>query len=158
MSRRCRKPFEVEAPLGSKLDAALAHWQRLLRGNAAMPFADDLILKPVEDLAADVFTLEVFERPERFRVDTARTPHAPVVEREFPGLFVDELDRCSPLEFLRSQASATVEAMAPTFYEHAPKPGAPGYRRLLMPFWEMGHVSRLLGVVDFEADAASTLK
>ncbi len=46
------------------------------------------------------------------------------------------------LKFLRAQASATVEARAPTFYRGA------GYARMLLPMWGDGRIGMLLGALD----------
>ncbi len=142
-------PFSLETPLSPSLDRLLEYWRGLLRGEATVPFADDVNLAKVEAKASDVFVLGVFEKPERFRLEVARTPAAPEVEAAVLGRFIDEVALPCPLEFLKAQASATVESMGPTFYEHRPKGAERGYGRLLLPAWGEGHVSLLLGAVEF---------
>ena len=68
------------------------------------------------------------------------------------GEFLDEASLDCPLEFMRSQCSATVECEAPTFYKQdaIPDPVRTGYSRLLLPMWGDGHISMLLGVVAWE--------
>ena len=61
------------------------------------------------------------------------------------GRFIDELVLSGPLEFLRSQCSAAVEARAPTFYRHESKPA---YARILLPMWGDGRIGMLLGAVE----------
>ena len=142
-------PFPIEGPLSPSLDRALDYWRNLLRGGATVPFADDVDMGRVQELCGEVFVLGVFQKPERFRLELARTPHAPAVERELQDRFIDDVDLPTPLEFLRSQAAATTESMAPTFYEHRPRAAERGYGRLLLPFWGGGQVSLVLGAVEF---------
>lgn len=142
-------PFAVQAPLSPSLDRLLEYWRGLLRGEATVPFADDLNMAKVEALASEVFLLGVFEKPLRFRFDFARAPGAPVIETELLDRFADEAVLPTPLEFLLAQAPATVESMAPTFYEHRPHGAERGYGRLLLPTWGEGHVSTLLCGLEF---------
>jgi hypothetical protein len=142
-------PFSIDLPLSPSLDRLLGYWRGLLRGEATVPFADDLNLAKVEALADEVFLLGVFEKPQRFRLDLAHTRQAHQVEATLTGRFIDEVELPNPLEFLKAQASATVESLAPSFYEHRPKHAERGYGRLLLPAWGEGHVSLLLGAVEF---------
>jgi hypothetical protein len=144
-----RKPFAIEAPLGPRLETLLDYWRGLLRGEAAMPFADDVDMTKVKALCSDVFVLGVFERPERFRLDLAHTPFAPEIEAALVGRFIDEIDLQTPLEFLRAQADATVESLAPTLYRHQPSASEQPYARLLLPAWGEGQVKLLLAGVEW---------
>ncbi len=123
-------PFAIERPLPGRLAEVLDYWRSLLRGEATIPFTDDVDWTRVRALCPDVFLLGVFEKPERFR-------------------FIDEVDLPSPLEFLRAQADAATEGMAPTVYQHTPKASARGYARLLLPCWGEGKVSALIGAVEY---------
>jgi len=139
-------PFAITGPLGPRLDRLMDYWRSLLRGEATMPFADDLDMQRVNACCSDSFVLGVFEKPERFRLDLASTPFAPAVEATLQGRFIDEIDLPTPLEFLRSQADATVEGGSPTLYEHS---GGRSYARLLLPAWGEGQVKLLLGGVEW---------
>ncbi|MBS0332195.1 MAG: hypothetical protein JSS35_05465, partial [Proteobacteria bacterium] len=63
-------PFATPARLPPDQARVRDYWRGLLRGSAQMPFADDLNLKGLGDLAPRVFLVEVFARPERFRFAT----------------------------------------------------------------------------------------
>lgn len=141
-------PFSIDLPLSPSLDRLLGYWRGLLRGEATVPFADDVNMAKVEALTDEAFVLGVFEKPQRFRLDLAHSRQARI-EETLTGRFIDEVELPCPMEFLKAQASATVESMAPSFYEHRPKHAERGYGRLLLPAWGEGHVSLLLGAVEF---------
>ena len=107
----CRNPFELPDRVETRLQAVLAFWQDLRRGQNGMPFSDDLRLPQVYELPGRLFLLAVFAPPERFRIEylnaAIRVPSA-------TGKFLDELPPSTELAFLRAQASATLEAAAPT--------------------------------------------
>lgn len=138
-------PFAIETPLGPRLAAVLDYWRGLLRGEATMPFADDLDMTRVSALVDDVFVLGVFERPERFRLDLAHLRGAAAGEG-LQGRFIDELELPTPFEFLRAQADAAVESQAPTVHRQG---GERAYARLLVPLWGEGQVRLLLGAVEW---------
>jgi len=142
-------PFAVDAPLSPKLEAVLEYWRGLCRGQAELPFADDLDMARAAALGADLMVLQVFEKPERFRLDLARTPHAPQVERDLQGRFLDEVSRPSPLDYLRAQADAAVESAAPTCYRHSPAGAERRYARLVLPLWGEGQIRLLLVAIDW---------
>jgi len=149
MTTRAATPFAIERPLPTRLGAVLDYWRSLLRGEAQIPFSDDVDWTRLEALCPDVFLLGVFDKPERFRLDMAATPHAPSAAGEIAGRFIDEVELPSPLEFLRAQADAAVESMAPTIYQHRPRGGGPAYARVLLPAWGAGKVNLLIGAVEF---------
>ncbi len=140
------RPFAIPRRLSPSLDGARAYWRRLLRGAAPMPFGDDVRIADLGDLADSGFLIDVFEKPERFRLQIigARIPG-----QGLAGLFIDEASLASPLNYLRSQCSATVEAAAPTWFEEKARSSSSGYSRLLLPTWGDGRIGMLLGVVDF---------
>ncbi|MFI4936594.1 MAG: hypothetical protein ACHP7N_18460 [Caulobacterales bacterium] len=142
-------PFGIEAPLSPRLDRLLSYWRGLLRGEATIPFADDIDMAAAKGLCGETFLLGVFAKPERFRLELATTPSAPQVEADLVGRFIDEVDLPTPLEFLRAQADSTVESQAPTLYEHRPTGGEKSYGRLLLPGWGEGQVKMLLGAVEW---------
>lgn len=142
-------PFAITRPIGHKLEAVLTYWQDLRRGAAEIPFWDDLTMPKVEHLCREVFLLEVFARPERFRLNEADVGLDKADQERILGRFIDEVDLPAPFDMLRAQASATVESLRPTLYTHEPTTAAEdGYDRLLLPAWGEGEVRILLGAVE----------
>lgn len=138
-------PYPESRTLPPRLERARAYWRGLLRNAAPMPFWDDLSPGDLGDVADCAFTLEVFDRPERFRFALVGTELEDGGARELEGAFLGEGALPEPFGFLLSQASATVEAARPTLHQ-----GGDGahYARLLLPMWGDGRVGLLLGVVD----------
>jgi hypothetical protein len=129
------------------MERVRAYWRGLLRGGAAMPFWDDAKLADLPDLERRVFLIDVFAKPERFRFGTISSLLA---GKELGGLFLDETELDAPLDYLRSQASATVECAAPTYFRREKDEAPAGaYERLLLPMWGDGRIGMLLGAVDF---------
>ena len=140
-------PYAVPAHLPADLVRVRAYWSGLLRGNAEMPFWDDVKLTDLPDLVDTLFLIDVFGAPERFRFNSVGKGISGGAE---PGRFLDEIELTGPLAFLRSQCSATVESAATTFLgQEVRLPGTHAYARLLLPMWGDGRVSMLLGAVDF---------
>ena len=138
-------PYHMPESLPPRLERALAYWRGLLRNAASMPFWDDLVLGDMGDLEGDAFTLEVFDKPERFRFGLMGADLEACCVGEVEGLFLGEGRLSEPFGFLLSQASATVESAAPTLYR---SDGERNYARLLLPMWGEGRIGLLLGVVD----------
>lgn len=136
-------PFALPKELSPDLCRVLDYWRGLLRGEAQMPFADDLTLTDLPDLAPKLFLIDVFDQPERFRVALAGED---LEARDLPGRFLDEVTPAGAIQFLRAQCAATVEAAEPTFF-HAELEMRP-YSRLVLPLWGEGRISTLLGAVD----------
>ncbi|MDZ4382085.1 MAG: hypothetical protein U0942_12180 [Parvibaculum sp.] len=133
-------PYALPDKLDPGLAETLAYWRGLIRGQASsMPYWDDVKLSDMADRAERVMLVAAFEKPERFRFEIVGSRIASRYGEELQGLFADEVDIRSPLEFFRAQASVTVEGRAPTFY------AGQGYARLLLPLWGDGHISMLLG-------------
>ena len=107
------------------------------RAQNDIPFADDLKPAALRGVAGRVLLLDAFEKPERFRFSLLGGDVLLSQDKALSGKFIDEVDLPAPLGFLRAQASATVEARAPTFHRG----------RLLLPMWGDGRVSLLLGAV-----------
>ena len=130
-------PFAVDVPLAPPLARLLAYWEGLKRGQAEIPFWDDLSEIKIEASGAETFILDVFSRPERFRVNDLEVAAA---DRErLLGLFLDDVDLPEVFALLRAQASATVELMRPTLCVTG------GLQRLLLPAWGEGEVRMLVG-------------
>ena len=134
------QPFAVPSRLSPDLQRVHAYWRGLLRGSAETPFSDDLRLTDLPDLADRLFVVDVFARPERFRLAVVGKG----VGKTLSGCFLDEVKLGVPLDFLAAQCAAAVEAVSPTFHRGG---GASPYGRLVLPLWGDGHVSMLLGAV-----------
>jgi hypothetical protein len=144
-----KHPYSLPGRLSPDLERVRAYWQGLLRGGADMPFWDDAKLTDLPDLESRLFLIGVFARPERFRFETISSS---LVGQDLDGVFLDETDLDAPLEFLRSQASATVECAAPTYFRREKDEASvirPAHARLLLPMWGDGRIGMLLGAVDF---------
>lgn len=142
-------PFPLPKALDPDLDRVRAYWDSLKRGEADMPFWDDVKISSLADLADAVMLIDVLGEPVRFRLNFAGRRVIDRYGEAINGRFLDELDRRSPLEYLLAQCSATVESRQPTFYRHAAgrtrSVGAPSpYSRLLLPMWGDGHIGMLL--------------
>lgn len=135
-------PFPLPDTLERDLAAVHAYWRALRRAENDVPFADDLKPAALAAQAGAVLLIDVFDKPERFRFSLLGGDLLLQQDKAFSGKFIDEVDLPAPLGFLRAQASATVEARAPTYYRDAR-----GAARLLLPMWGDGRVSLLLGVV-----------
>ena len=141
-------PFRLPRNLDPDLARIKAYWRGLLRGAAEMPFADDLDLKALPDLRERLMVIEVFAEPERFRFDIVGEG---IGAPETVGRFADEIAPKPPFEFMRAQASVTLEAARPTFFKRGEgaDAGSRGYSRLLLPMWGDGHISQVLGAVEW---------
>ena len=143
-----RSPFALPARLPASLARVRAYWSGLLRGEARIPFWDDLKPTELPDPAERLLLIDVFERPTRFRFNSVGKE---VACEPVAGRFLDEIEPGPRLEFLASQCSATVEGCAPTFFRGTSIPGGSageGYSRLLLPLWGDGRIGMLLGAFD----------
>lgn len=132
-------PFAVDGPLAPPLARLLAYWEGLKRGQAEIPFWDDLSEVKIEASGAETFILDVFSRPERFRFNDLEVA-APAADRDqLLGHFLDDVDLPEVFALLRGQASVATELMRPTLYQ------AGGLQRLLLPAWGEGEVRMLVG-------------
>lgn len=139
---KVKAPFPVPAHLSPNLARVHAYWRSLLRGAATMPFADDIRLTDLPDLSEGMVLIEVFDQPERFRFAVVGAAFS----SELAGRFLDDTDLDAPFEFLRAQATATVEAAAPTWFRREGERAAQA--RLILPAWGEGRVSLLVVAVD----------
>jgi len=138
-------PFAVPPVLDAGLARVAEAWRSLRRGQADIPFADDVKLSTLEDADVDLMIIDVFERPQRFRITIAGRRIAGQYGQLVEGLFIDEIAPQAPLDYLLSQCSATVEGRAPTFYAGT----QPSHSRLMLPLWGDGHINSLLVAVSF---------
>jgi len=147
-----RRPYAPPRELEASLARAFAYWRGLKRGEAEMPFADDVNLSALPKLIPRLMLIEVVGKPVRLRCGFGVV--GADIKRQYggdlDGKFLDEIEPRHPLQFFASQASATIESGAPTHYQHAgaKRPAAralPGYARLLLPMWGDDHIGLLLG-------------
>ena len=133
-------PFPLPDKLSPTLQRVFSYWEGLERGENKMPFWDDVKLSALPDLADRLLLLDAFAAPERFRINTLGAAFAE--GGALKGAFIDDATLPASLHYLRAQASATVEARAPTLYRSR------DYARLLLPMWGDGHIGMLLGALD----------
>ena len=143
-------PYAGPRKLGPDLAQVLAYWEGLKRGEADMPFWDDLNLSSLPDLSGRLFLLEVSDKPTRFRFGITGGEIKDRYTGDLVSKFLDEIELRFPLQYLNSQSSGTVESRRPTYYHHAAaKTGsaypAGGYSRLLLPTWGDGHIGNAVG-------------
>ena len=132
-------PYALPAELDPALAEIAGYWRGLIRGKASdMPYWDDVKLADIKGRADSAMMLTAFDKPQRFRFEIVGGEISSRFNGELQGRFADEIDIHLPLEFLRSQASATVEGGAPTYY------ATRAYARLLLPLWGEGHIGMLL--------------
>lgn len=145
-------PYATPDQLEERLAEVLAYWEGLKRRQNSIPFWDDMTLTELRGLSDGLMTIDVFERPERFRFGVVGQAIAKRYGDSVESRFIDELARRAPFEYLLSHCSATVQAGAPTFYHHVatnvhtPDPSK-SYLRMLLPLWGEGHIAMLLGAV-----------
>lgn len=145
-------PFPLPSTLGDDLARLRDHWQRLKRGEASMPFADDFTPSALPELSDRLMLLDVFEQPLRFRFSMVGGQLMEQYGAPAAGKFLDELEFKNPFEYLLAQGSATFEGRIPTFHSHVAaatqRARAPrSYSRLLLPMW--GSQQMLLGAVEW---------
>jgi hypothetical protein len=134
--------FALPTGLESKLSQVHSYWQGLKRGQADIPFADDVKLAPLGKLAADAILIDVFQGPPRFRFaivgEAVSAPYGTALE----GQFVDEVAQVFPIDRLLQQCHVTITTHAPTYWRgETPSRHA----RILLPLWGDGHISMILG-------------
>ncbi len=133
-------PFAMPKEIEPGLAALYAQWRGLKRGQAEMPFADDI--KPSSLVHPDLAMLvDAFARPARFRFAIVGGGVRAIFGADLAGLFADEIAIGPPLDYFLAQCSATVEARAATYYRGGT------YARILLPLWGEGHIQMLLGGV-----------
>ena len=133
-------PFSPPTRLPPELERVRTYWAGLKRGENEVPFADDVNLSALSGLQDHLVLVDVFDKPRRFRLNIVGSGVRGWYGGDLAGKFVDEIEPKGPLGYFLAQASATVEAAAPT-YQQA------GFARLLMPLWGDGYVSALLGII-----------
>jgi hypothetical protein len=149
--KRPAAPYSVPSKLEADLARVRAYWDGLKRGEAGMPFWDDVDLTALPDLSSRLMLMEVFDQPLRFRFGGVGEDLKTDYGADVASKFSDEIDIRSPFHYFNSQCLATIESGAPTYYRHgAAKHGstrAERYSRLILPMWGEGHIAMLLGAV-----------
>jgi hypothetical protein len=146
-------PFSLPEKLEPGLARVRVYWEGLKRGAADIPFGDDLNITAMPDMAGRLMLIEVFDKPVRFRLGMLGEQIEGRKCDDAVGKFLDEIEVHAPLQYLNSQASATIESRAPTHYRHGGgrhrKHSSPpdGYARILLPLWGNGRIGMLLGAV-----------
>ena len=146
-------PFSLPEKLEPGLARVRAYWEGLKRGAADIPFGDDLNITAMPDMAGRLMLIEVFDKPVRFRLGMLGEQIEGRKCDDAVGKFLDEIEVHAPLQYLNSQASATIESRAPTHYRHGggrhrrDRSPLDGYARILLPLWGNGRIGMLLGAV-----------
>lgn len=143
--------FALPAKLPPGLGRVRDYWESLKRGEASMPFWDDVKLSSLPDLSDRLLLVDAFENPPRFRLNSVGAQIRRGYGADLADKFVDEIAQKGPFELLAVQATATIEAKAPTFYAAPAGSGHQGYARLLLPMWGEGRIGMLLGAVEDSA-------
>lgn len=115
-----------------------------------MPFSDDVNLSRLEKLSANLLLIDVFSAPQRFRFNHLGEKIIKKFGANIAGQFMDEMEPVAPFNYLIAQASATVEAQAPTLYSNgsaSKKTRGISYLRIILPAWGNGRVDLLLGAI-----------
>jgi len=147
-AQRNLAPFSVPPNLEPGLARVRNYWLSLRRGQADIPFTDDVKLGALSDAGVDLLLVDVFERPLRFRIAVAEPGIAAYYGQAVEGIFADEFVPQAPLDYFLSQCGACAEGHAPVYYRSAMPPS---YARLLLPLWGDGHINALLGAVTCDA-------
>ena len=138
--KRALVPYSVPRKLSTALARVRGYWEGLKRGDASIPFWDDVDPAALPDLAAQLILMKVFERPRRFRFVMPGKDLEQRYGADLVGAFSDEIDIRHPFEYFNSQCFAAVETRAPTYYRHVPGDDgasrqAEEYSRLMLPMW-----------------------
>ena len=144
-------PFAVPERLPPPFKDVFNYWKQLIRGRNEMPFWDDVNLAKLPELADRLMFVDVYEDPQRFRLNTLGQKIQKLYGANLIRKFTDEIEPKPPFEFFAAQASATVEASAPTLLKlgsrSRKKQEKVSYRRLLLPMWGNGRIEALLGLI-----------
>jgi hypothetical protein len=142
------QPFPLPSQLPPTLASIHQYWKLLIRAENPMPFSDDVSLGPIEKFSAHLMLVDIFSGPQRFRFNRLGENIIGKLSNDLTGQFADEIKPAEPLNYIIAQASATIEAGAPTLYSAARgKSRGRGYSRILLPAWGNGRIDLLLGAV-----------
>jgi hypothetical protein len=141
-------PFPVPSEIGATLQEVLSYWERMRRAGNQIPFWDDLKLSDLSEVSSRLLLIDVFAGPQRFRFNLVGDDLLPDHADQLRNRFLDEISPGGKLIYLRAQATATVEALQPTFTQFKPAADVPGFGRILLPMWGNGQIDMLLGAAD----------
>ena len=113
-------PFPLSSQPKEIYDGVLRYWSNLKRGDNEIPFSDDLDPTQLAQWSEQLFLVEVFDMPQRFRFNAVGQLTKQLFGLNIVGKFLADLDVRTPLEFMSAQASATIEAGAPTYFRAGP--------------------------------------
>ncbi len=143
------QPFPLSRTMPPRLARLHRTWQRWIRAENTMPFTDDVDPAALKTLSANLFLIDVISAPPRFRFNKLGARIVGGLGSDVTGQFADEMEVRAPFDYFIAQASATVEAHAPTLYSSsaARKGSRSGYARIMLPAWGNGRVDLLLGAI-----------
>ncbi len=147
------QPFAMPEFVGAKFAAVRGYWHSLKRGNANMPFTDDLLPAALGKMAANFALMHVFQNPQGFRFDLVGAHIAQVYGGELGNRFADEVGPRAPFDYFVAQCATTIESAGPTLYDHPHTARSAAYQRLMLPFWGDGRVNAILAVFDFRGES-----
>src|SRR5271165_7203113 len=101
--------FPVLAAIEPNLGRVRAYWEKLRRGDNALPFWDDVALHALGDLADDALLLDTFDDPLRFRFAIVGKRVQALYGRAVTGKFLDEVEQPPAFDHFNSQCRAAVE-------------------------------------------------
>ena len=93
-------PFSQPEKLAPGLAHVHAYWEDLKRGAANMPFADDVNIATMPDMAGRLMLIEVFDKPVRFRLAMLGEQIKGRNGDDAVGKFLDEIEVHAPLQYL----------------------------------------------------------
>ena len=93
-------PFSLPEKLAPGLAHVHAYWEDLKRGAANMPFADDVNIATMPDMAGRLMLIEVFDKPVRFRLAMLGEQIKGRNGDDAVGKFLDEIEVHAPLQYL----------------------------------------------------------
>lgn len=96
-------PFAMPRTIAPDLARVRAYWEGLKRGGNNMPFWDDVKTSSLPDLSDRLLLVDVFEKPQRFRLNFVGQQLIDRYGESITGNFVDEMELKHPLQYLASQ-------------------------------------------------------
>lgn len=82
-------PFAMPARLSSDLGRVRDYWSSLKRGENAVPFSDDVKLSALPGFEGCLLLADVFEKPQRFRLNIIGDNIRDWVGADMAGKFTD---------------------------------------------------------------------
>src|SRR3974390_496692 len=92
-------PYSVSRKLPAALARVHAYWEGLKRGDASMPFWDDVDPAALPDLAGQLMLIKPFEKPRRFQFSMIGKDVQHRYDGDLIGAFSDAIDIRYPFEY-----------------------------------------------------------